>query len=259
VTSAAHNIEREREIAWRRHEPLRARVPFAARRAATAFREGLADGAARIKAVYQSPPFRTLLHDWALKKGVGRETARQKIIRMFTPASVADIGGELRLLWLEPRGPMVQIDDPRFAQDCVLVIGALVRRVGRKNVNVTSFPVLETPDHALARTFERSPDVNAREALIEAACAFLAADVEVARLRGATLCLPAANGLLLTEALLLKDLKDEPRLVARATTFITDAMAEPDQRPIAAAVDAERSVLAAAVGGGAPNPKSAAQ
>jgi hypothetical protein len=242
--------EREVEVAWRQHEPLRARVPLAARRAATAFREGLADDADKIKRTYQSPSFRTVLHDWALKKGIGRETARLKILHTFTPAFVDDIGGALRLLWLEPRGPMVLVDDPRFKQDCVLVIGAHVKRVGRKNVSVTSFPVLEVPDHALARTFERSPDVNAREALIDAACAFLTADVETARLRGKTLCLPAANGLILTEALLLKDLRYEPRLVARATTFITSAMAEPDQRPVIAAADPARSVLAAAVSGG---------
>jgi hypothetical protein len=84
-------------------------------------------------------------------------------------------------------------------------------------------------------------------ALIEAACAFLAADrraVEAARLKGATLCLPTAGGLLSSEALLLNDLKGEPRLFARATTFITSAMAEEDQRPVAKAVDPAATVLA---------------
>ena len=243
--------ERDIERAWRRHEPLRGRVPFAARQATTAFREGLAGDAEKIKRTYASPPFRVLLHDWALKKGIGCETARQKIVRTFTPASVDDVDGSLRLLWLEPRGPMVMLDDPRFKQDCVLVVGALVQRTTRKNVSITSFPVLEVPDHALARLFERSPLVDAKEALIWAACAFLAADrsvVEGVR-QGATLCLPTAGGLLLTEAILIKDLKGEQRLVARATTFITSEMAEPDQRPVIAAVDPARSVLAAAVSG----------
>ncbi len=237
--------EREIEAAWRRHEPLRGRVPFAARRAAQAFRDGLAGDAEKIKRTYASPPFRVLLHDWALKKGIGCETARQKIVRLLAPGAVDVVAASLRLLWLEPRGPMVMLDDPRFKQDCVLVVGALVQRTTRKNVSVTSFPVLEVPDHALARLFDRAPNVNVRNALLEAASAFLAADLEAVRLQGATLCLPTTGGLLLSEAINLKDLNGEQRLVARATTFITFEMAEPDQRPIQAAVDPAQSVLAA--------------
>src|SRR5271168_2594920 len=106
---------RERDIdrAWRQHDPDRARVPFAARRAAQAFRDGLTGDAEKIVAKYESPSFRVLLHDWALKSSLGRVRTLSRIEQALTPASVDDLGGELRMLRLEPRGQMIiGVDDP---------------------------------------------------------------------------------------------------------------------------------------------------
>ena len=61
--------------------------------------------------------------------------------------------------------------------------------------------------------------------------------------------MPAGPGLLLCPSIAGPDLENKPRLIARASTWVSDAMAEPDQRPIAAAVDPAQSVLAAAVRG----------
>jgi hypothetical protein len=86
-------------------------------------------------------------------------------------------------------------------------------------------------------------------ALHEAARAFLAADaavVDMMRLGGRTVYLPAGRGLLLSFAIRV-DLVEETQTVARANTWISMAQAQPDQRPLAPAADPARSVLAAAV------------
>ncbi len=244
--------ERQIEHAWRQHAPERAKVPSDARRAASAFKQRISPDADKIKHTYQSPPFRALLNDWARKGAVGRERAKRKIVQMLLSASVDDAGGALMLMWLEARGQMIMVDHPSFEQDCVLLVAAVIERVGR-GVRETCFPVVEVPDHALGRMFQRCPGVDAAAALSEAAIAFLDADrraIEVARLKAATVCLPAGSGLLLCLSISGPDLEGKTRLVARASTWIAAVQAEPDQRPIVVAVDPARSVLAAAMSGG---------
>jgi hypothetical protein len=241
------NIAREREIAWRKHEPLRSRVPYFARRTAEQFRESIAPDAGRIKRVYSSTSFRALLKDWARQASLGRSHAIKRVASAIAPASAEAIGGMLRLLWLESRGQLVQLDDPRYAQNCVLVVGAVIRRSGRTLGAASGFPVLECSEHSLRRLCERAPHIDVKAALLEAACAFLAADfrtVEAQRLKGGTVCLKAGPGLLLTEVLYCADLEKKPRLFSRANTWISWATAEPDQRPIAAAVDPAATMLA---------------
>ena len=237
--------EREIERAWALHEPLRARVPPDARRAVARFKERISPDADKIKHTYQSPPFRALLNDWARKGAVGRERAKRKIVEMLAPACVDDVGGPLMLMWAEPRGQMIIVDHPSFAQNCVLAVAAVIERVGR-GVRDTSFPVVEVPDHALGRMFQRCPGVDAAAALSEAAVAFLRANrraVEAARLTAATVCLPAGPGVLLALAIAGPDLEGKPRLISRASTWIAAEQAESDQRPIAAAIDPAQSVL----------------
>jgi hypothetical protein len=241
--------ERDVERAWLRHEPARARVPNEARRAARAFRDGLARDGDRIKLTYQSPDFRQLLNDWARKGTIGRGRALARIRASIAPASVDVVGAALTLMWLMPHEGLIRVPLPTFSQPGVLVAAAHVSRGPAGFVREASFPVLETPTHALGRMFERSPSINATAALMEAARAFMGADreaVEAVRLKGSTLILPAGRGLLLCVPILGPDLENKLRIVGRANTFIRMEQAAPDQRAIAAAADPERSVLAAA-------------
>jgi len=149
-------------------------------------------------------------------------------------------------MWLEPRAQLVRIDHPSFQQNCVLVVGAVGSRV--PGTIRWSFPIVEAPDHALARMHQRSPNIDATVALYEAAISFLRADrnvVETARVEGCTVCLPAGPGLLLSLLIGGLDLESKMRLIARANTFVVAEMAEPDQRPVQAAIDSSQSVLAA--------------
>ena len=248
---APRSRERDIERAWALHEPLRARVPPDARRAASAFKQRIAPNADKIKRIYQSLEFRALLNDWARKGAVGRERAKRKIVQMLAPAPVDDAGGALMLMWAETRGQMIIVDHPSFRQDCVLVVAAVVERTA-SGVRDKSFPVVEVPDHALGRMFQRCPGVVAAAALNEAAVEFLRADrraVEGARLRGETVCLPSGPGLFLCMAICAPDPEEKLRTFARASTWIAVGQAAPDQRPLAAATDPARSVLAAAVSG----------
>ena len=98
----------------------------------------------------------------------------------------------------------------------------------------------------------QSPNIDPTTALYEAAAVFPRADrrvVEVARLKGADVCLPAGPGLLLCLPIAGPDLEGKMRLIARASTWVAAEMAGPDQRPIRSAVDPTHSVLAAAVRG----------
>jgi hypothetical protein len=250
---AAAAKQREVNAAWRRHQVLtksgeRTRVPNSARRAADSFKERLGDSR-NIRTAYSSPAFRMVLDDWCRKRGVGRARAYAKVRSMLAPASVEVRDDALLIVWLEARGPILMVDDPRVQQNCVLVTAAVIGRRGR-TLAEASFPAVECPDHALARLFERAPTVDACAALTLATRAFLAspaAAFEEARTTGATLCLPAGPGLLLCDPLLVEDLDGLTRLLARARTFISADMVEPHQVPVLPAASANESVMAAAL------------
>jgi hypothetical protein len=243
--------ERELEAAWRRHEPRRAKVPYPARRAAEAFREASIGDAEKVRLTYQSKPFRRILADWAKAASLGRSHTTQRLAAAIAPAHVDVISGALRLMWLESHAErLTLIDDPRYDQPAVLIVGALVKRTGRALSAANGFPCVEVSEHSLRRLYERAPQVDAKSALFEAATCFLSADfktVEERRLKDDTLCLRCGPGLLLTEVLYCADRQNKPRLFARANTWISWATAEPDQRPVIAAADPKGSVLAAAV------------
>jgi hypothetical protein len=248
--AAASQISRERAVekAWRRHEPLRGKIPYQARRAAEAFRESIVGDAERVRLTYQSKPFRLILADWAKAASLGRSHAIHRVAAALSPAQVDVIDGALRLMWLEAHAErLTLIDDPRYDQPAVLIVGALVRRTGRSLRAANGFPCVEVSEHSLRRLYERAPQVDAKAALFEAAVCFLSADfktVEERRLKGDTLCLRCGPGLLLSEILYCADRQNKPRLFARANTWISWATTEPDQRPVARATEEAATVLA---------------
>lgn len=238
--------EKQIEISWRQHDPSRAKVPHSARRAAGAFKDALAGDAERIKGALQGHAL-PLIHEWSRKGAIGRERKLLRIKQALAPARVEDVNGALLVLWQEAHGQMVLIDDPRFKQNCVIVVAALGSRV-KGRIRWASMPVVEAPDHALARMFQRAPGLDAKAALYEAARAFLAADARAVTRGpglGETLCLAAGPGMLLCLPIAGPDLEGEVRLVARANTWIAAGQASPGQRPVKAAENPVGSVLAA--------------
>jgi len=246
--------ERQVEKAWREHrgDSDRDRVPEAARRATRAFRASLAGDAGRIKAAYEAAPLRALINTYLKKGTVGRERILQRIrTALADAASVEDIDGALRLMWLQSHVGAAIPNYPSLAQAGVVVgVARLVRAGG--GIDASAFAALEASDHCLARLYQRSPGIDVAAALRDAAHGFIAADVEdvaEAMRRRATLCLPAANGLLLSSVIAGDD-RGKVRPIARANTWIAAELAGSDQHPIAKASTPERCVLAAAVRGG---------
>ena len=242
--------EREIEAAWRQHEPQRARVPPEARRAVTRSRARIAGDAEGIKLALARVAL-PLVDAWAKRGALDRGRKLLKIKAALSPPWSMMLAARC-LFFGSNRAADVWVSHPSFKQDCVLVIGAVGSRL-RGSVRWSAFPALEVPDHALARMYQRAPGINATAALYEAVVAFLRADrnvVEAARRQGETLCLPAGSGLLLCSVIAGLDLEDKLRLVARANTFIADDVAGADQRPMAAALDPARTVLAMVASGG---------
>ncbi len=250
---SAATRERQIDIAWREHQfgqggssglsSERAKA-LAAARSVRIFKTEIAPDADKLKGVYQSPGFRQLFNDWVRKGAVGRERKLLKLKQMLAPASVSPSDGALLLAWLQTHEGMVCDQFPSLSQAGVVVAMASLSRAS-KAVRARAFPCLEVSEHALRRMMERAPSISPRQALLEAALAFVAADRHAAA-AAQTLCLPAGPGLFLATPL---GVPVGRALVARANTWIAQEMAGQDQLAVAAA-DPERSVLSAAIGGG---------
>ncbi len=165
--------EREIEIAWRRHSgPELARIPARSRHAVRQFKAEIAGDADRIKAAFKGGRAPSLIDAWAKKGALDRARKLLRIKEALSPAAVDVVGGDLLVLWLEPRHRLVRLDHPSFAQDCVLVSGAVGSRL-KGEVRWLTFPIAEFPDHSLGRMCQRSPGIDIGAALYQAANAFL--------------------------------------------------------------------------------------
>lgn len=260
--AAAQLREKEIERAWLAYQPERAKVPSSARRATRAFTAMCAASDARLKEVYKLPTFHALLDSWwrrgslrpeRLKAANRIAAALAPLSKVGEPISVNAEADGILLLWSSAHDGLVEVALPTYKQPGVVVAAARWRRSAPRGERVRVFPLLEVPEHALGRMFQRCPGIGAAGALVGASRAFLAADyeaIEAARLRGATVCLPCGRGLLLCQAIKGPDLENRLRLIVRANTFVSATMAARDQRPPAPAAEFEKSVLAAAVRGG---------
>ena len=195
------------EAAWRQHEPRRAMVPYAARRAADEFAASLEGGARRVRATYESMRLRRLLNEWARVGALERDRNRalRSISAAIAPARlVAGSAGRqaFAFSWLEASGPWLIADGPEEVgskQDCVLAVIAVVsKELGRRReIRADAFPTLAVSTHALRRLIQRARiATDLTEAIGEALHCFLASDYEETR-RAGTLCLPGAGGLFL--------------------------------------------------------------
>jgi hypothetical protein len=249
MTLAAISRERQIERAWAIVEPDRgaAKVPIRARRAVVAFKASIAGDADRLKRAYASPVFRGLLADFVKPGALGRDRKLAAIKKALASAEVERAGSAILVSWITPHASLKVVDPEHatFGQAGVVISIAHISRFGQR-----TFPVVEASDHALGRCFQRCPGIDMRAALVGASRAWLNAawaDVEAAWREMRTLYLPAGPGVFLMTPLA------GPRrdwLIGRCSTWITNEICGADQRPLAAAADVERSVLAAAVGGG---------
>jgi hypothetical protein len=211
----------------------------------SAFKRQIGGDADRLKGVLRSHV--PMLCDWTKLGPRNRERKLPRIQEALSPAGVVCIDGELLVLWTQSFGPLLLTNDPSYRQDCVLVLGMVAQRL-RGSLRWNGFPILEAPDHMLRRMFQRSPGISAAAALYQGARSFLGADLGVleAQPRATTLYVPTGPGL--TVGLPIKALSPDrttAHLIVRGSTWLSESMAGRDQVPVAAAVDPERSVLAA--------------
>jgi hypothetical protein len=237
----------EIERAWRKHEPLRARVPNSATVKARAMITAVAHDGERILNVCQEPLLHAIVTDWRYKKKVGKQRAFMKLVSLLVPSCIREDRESLVVISLLAYGPNVAATHTRYAQDAISVLALRLGKSFRPAL------ALEVPVHALARMFERGAmtPVEAQATIHEAAGRFLAADhaaMERAASTAESVALPAGSGLLLGEVIALHDadfdaiIGNPLRLFHRARTWIplSDAMANQEPPP---ASDAPASVL----------------
>jgi len=112
------------------------------------------------------------------------------------PATVGASANEVLLIWQSAHDGLVEVALPTYRQPGVVVAAARWARE-RRGERVRVFPLLEVPEHALGRMFQRAPGIGGAGALIEACRGFLAADyeaIEAARLKGRRWSFPPARG-----------------------------------------------------------------
>ncbi len=232
------SIGKQTDMAWLQHQPARARIPEDVWRKVRAFRRAIAPGAAQMNALQD---VHQLAVDVVHKKGIGQQRAIARLVALITPTAIVTAGaGTVAWAWPEPRGPILESDNPGQRQDCIVVRYAQVERVGRSTRVLNYAWSFEGPDHAMARVLQRDPSSDLGAVLWEAHTAFMAADADSVLdhfIEARTFYLSAGNGLFVCKGISAKDAKGERFLYARAETWIAAGMARSDQQPLAPATD----------------------
>jgi hypothetical protein len=238
---------RECEAAWRQHAPLQGRVPYPIKGAVAAFKRRLTKPAANVARHLASPE--RLIAPALRHRGLARKAALQALIDALPGAIVVGSKDAVQIRYLTAHRHLIQDpSDPGEQQDCVICRVALAYREAFGGVTLWESWLTETPDHALARVLERSPDTDLRRALLLAAATFTSADADAALqcLRsGRSLYLPLGSGAL-ASTIIAGKLKGSEQVVVyiRAKTFLTADQLEPDQMLLQPATTAGGSVAA---------------
>jgi hypothetical protein len=241
-------VRREIDLAWKRHQPDRNRIPNDVARRVRAFKRALKPSATAISHALDGVAWRDTAIDAVCKHGKGRDRALAKLRRGFPGASVGVRDSRLVIIWLEPskRVLMSSHDDPGLGQDCILVRLVLADAT-RRAITLCSQWVFEAPDHALARLVQRDPKADLKLCLVEAMTGFLGADAEVVHAAAEqcrTIYLRAGNGVFAAEAIRAYA-GDDVVLYARARTYLAGDTLNADQIPLPpAGKEGRPSVLA---------------
>jgi hypothetical protein len=176
--------------------------------------------------------------DVACKRGVGRTRSLQRLRRHLQAPVFHQHDTTLIWQWLEP----IDAADPTLQQDNISVRAGAAHVSRHHGGDVWAFlvTVLEASDHSLGRLLSREPSVDLSSTLHQAASAVLSADAEQV---GDGFNLKVPGGLFLCRAQGYW-VDGKYSRYCRCSTFITDQMARPDQRPVIAASDLSNSVLA---------------
>jgi hypothetical protein len=245
MTALARTREFEVARSWRKHEPLRAAVPFAAKQRA----RSLIDTVARERKISEVPSkvLHPLLQDWFHSKKLSlKQRALQKLQRLLAPAHLHHYHGALVIRSLWAYGSNIKDGHPRYSQNALSVISSLMTEA-----DAASVLTLEAPLHALARLFERGnvTPTEVRAAVVEAVDHFLAASREEMKrvaLIGENVSLPAGQGLFLghvIEATVPDAAPGTMRIFFRARTWIPLSDALADQVPPPSAQPPTASML----------------
>ena len=147
------------------------------------------------------------------------------------------------LQWLSPTKHIIAAPTGGEAQDCILSC-YLVAWAERGVVSFWSAWAAEIPDHAALRFLQRAHnDAGAlREALFAAGVAFMATDAASVLRATPPVYLPVPGGAFVGEP--IHAVAGERRFTYfRGKTFFTAAMLGPDQIPLPAATDPDKSMM----------------
>ena len=239
------NVSREVEKAWRMHDPWQGRVPYWVRCALHDFKDALSKEAAVIEAHLKGCVPSALIVDCIKRRGLARQRALQRLATTF--GSAATVRGEkdaIEIRWLNSRDRLL-LDprDPGEDQPCTCVHFAVVWREPNGNVTFYANWLLEVANHALARLIQRAPTTDLRRCLFEAAACFAAADKDEVFANNRSFYLRSGPGAFSAELILGRIQSTGARAVyARARTFFTEPMLEPQQQPLAPAATPANSV-----------------
>jgi hypothetical protein len=248
--SLTDQTEREIELAWKKHEPERTRIPNTIWRKLKAIKRQLEPTSQKIKALLlDEARIRSLVEQCTRRRGMARVRILSSVRHTYPDAMVKVIDGEiLEISWLAPSPPVIA--DPKDhgeRQECTLCCYA-VAWPSLFSIRLCSAWSLEVTDHAARRYLQRAGEnADFRSALFEAANHFNAADMDTVMSHvgrsPADIYLPAGGGCFVCTVIGARRGANN-FLYARAATWIDNTMLRPDQVPLTKAETADRSVAA---------------
>ena len=206
-----------------------------ASRQVRAFKKTIAPAAEKIWRAVIDERLQRLITDYAFKKNTGRDRALARLQKHLAPVTLCPgDGGVVTWSWLEPSNSVLISDNPSLTQDCIVVNFGIGGRQSTQQAGLHVVLSLEVPDHALGRLLQRSPNTDIAAALIEAHEEFLQADAEAVLERmkkDREFYLRGGAGVFICEGIAATS-NGQRYFYARSSTWISDVMIRPDQKPL---------------------------
>jgi len=250
LQSREADLARQIDRAWQQHNQIKDRIPNEAWRRLRRFKARIAESAAVIENVIDTKATKKLVADFCYKKNVGQDRVLRKLRKHLPGAVVLPIHGEhaVQMTWISPSEPLLLTPrDPGEEQPCVLMNFAIAWRPKemRGHTAFWSGTLLEVPDHACGRLFQRDATADLGACLTEAAAEFLSADAEVVAesINGTAVYVRAGRGCFVCEVIVAMDTLGQQALYLRSRTWLSSDQLRSDQTFLRPAKDADGSVL----------------
>jgi hypothetical protein len=249
----SEQIDREMELAWLSHDPLRRLIPGDVLRRLRALKRELEPTANLIERLLRDDALvKNIITPLVRCRGVHRQRMLSDLKRALPAAELRIAHREiLEIAWLSPKyRPIIIGGAAGEQQNCILCCFALAYQpLPGIALSLHASWALEITDHAAARLLQRSPAADFRDAVLEAALAFAAADAAAIKPlvgTGASIYLPAGPGAF-TGSVIGGRTADGGKsfIYARCRTFLPASWMRPDQVPLPRAKDAKSTVALA--------------